>query len=71
MSHLITVTNCETGQTTQREMNEDELAQFNLIKAQQAQQAQDQAQLEADKISASVKLEALGLTSDDLKALGL
>jgi len=71
MSHLITVTNCETGQTIQREMNEDELAQFNLIKAQQAQQAQAEAQLEADKASATAKLEGLGLTADDLKALGL
>ena len=71
MVNLITVTNCETGETIEREMTTDELAQFNAIKTEQAQQAKAQAQIEADKASATAKLEALGLTADDLKALGL
>ena len=40
-------------------------AQYDAWKA-----AQD-AQMAADKASATTKLEALGLTADDLKALGL
>jgi len=40
-------------------------AQYDAWKA-----AQD-AQMAADKTSATTKLEALGLTADDLKALGL
>jgi hypothetical protein len=71
MTNLITVTNCETGETIEREMTADELAQFNAIKAAQAQQAEAQAQMESDKASATAKLAALGLTADDLKALGL
>jgi hypothetical protein len=71
MTNLITVTNCTTGETIERKMTADELAQFNAIKADQAQQAQAQAQIETDKIRATAKLEALGLTADDLKALGL
>jgi hypothetical protein len=34
-------------------------------------QAEAKAQAEADKASAQAKLAALGLTADDLKALGL
>jgi hypothetical protein len=40
-------------------------AQFDAWKAQQ------EAALAADKVNAMSKLEALGLTADDLKALGL
>ena len=40
-------------------------AQYNAWKAEQ------DAKVEADKASAQAKLEALGLTADDLKALGL
>jgi hypothetical protein len=36
-----------------------------------AWKAQQDAQAAADKASATAKLEALGLTADDLKALGL
>ena len=40
-------------------------AQYDAWKAEQ------DAKAEADKASATTKLEALGLTADDLKALGL
>ena len=36
-----------------------------------AWKAEQNAQIQADKTSATAKLEALGLTADDLKALGL
>jgi hypothetical protein len=53
---------CEPITKTQFEAG---FAQYDAWKA-----AQDAA-LAADKINATAKLEALGLTADDLKALGL
>ncbi len=47
-------------------------AQFEAGFAQyDAWKAEQDAKAEADKASATAKLEALGLTADDLKALGL
>jgi len=47
-------------------------ADFNAGFAQyDAWKAAKDAQMAADKASAKAKLEALGLTADDLKALGL
>ena len=47
-------------------------AQFTAGFAQyDAWKAEQDAQMAADKASATAKLEALGLTADDLKALGL
>ena len=47
-------------------------AQFEAGFAQyDAWKAEQDAQMAADKTSATTKLEALGLTADDLKALGL
>jgi len=47
-------------------------AQFTAGFAQyDAWKADQEAQMESDKASATAKLEALGLTADDLKALGL
>ena len=47
-------------------------AQFDAGFAQyDAWKAEQDAQMAADKTNATAKLEALGLTTDDLKALGL
>jgi hypothetical protein len=47
-------------------------AQFTAGFAQyDAWKAEQDAQMATDKASATAKLEALGLTADDLKALGL
>ena len=47
-------------------------AQFEAGFAQyDAWKVEQDAQMAADKASATAKLEALGLTADDLKALGL
>jgi hypothetical protein len=47
-------------------------AQFEAGFAQyDAWEAEQEAQMAADKASATAKLAALGLTADDLKALGL
>lgn len=71
MTNLISITNCETGETIEREMTADELANYEALKASVDADVAAQEQLESDKISAMAKLEALGLTADDLKALGL
>ena len=44
---------------------DDGFAQVDAFKAEQ------EAKAEADKVAAQAKLAALGLTADDLKALGL
>ena len=71
MRPKITEFNVETNESTVREMNDQEFSDYELA------QAADQA--EKDKIknkaiakaAAEAKLAALGLTTDDLKALGL
>ena len=53
------------------EYTEAEYAQAEMDKAEQIKVDAQIAQKEADKQSAQAKLAALGLTTDDLKALGL
>lgn len=69
------VIDCQTGETIERELTTEELEQqkadeilFHTIKL-----ATEQAEAEkaAAKEAAEAKLAALGLTADDLKALGL
>ena len=43
----------------------------NLLTQLEAAKAQQEAKAAADKAAATAKLEALGLTADDLKVLGL
>lgn len=64
----IKIHNVETNEIIEREMTIDELKQWQIDK--------DKLQLEkeaakAAKAAAEAKLAALGLTLDDLKALGL
>jgi hypothetical protein len=66
MANLITVTNCETGETIEREMNADELAQFNLIKEEQAQQVAAEAQKATAKLAL---LARLGITEEEAQLL--
>lgn len=54
-----------------REMDDDEFAQLQIdAKLAQARKAQEEAKSQA-KAAAEGKLAALGLTTDDLRALGL
>ena len=71
MTNLITIHNVETGEIIEREMNAAELAQYEKEQAEAQANAAAQAQAEAAKAAAQAKLAALGLTTDDLKALGL
>jgi hypothetical protein len=59
------------GNETIRPMNDEEYAQFLIDnEAAKAKEANEKAAAKA-KIAAEAKLAALGLTTDDLKALGL
>jgi len=68
---MIRIHDVATGEVLDREMTSSELKDFNdstlALKATQAKLAK----AEADKATAQAKLAALGLTADDLKALGL
>jgi transcription elongation GreA/GreB family factor len=65
------VINTQTGEEIEREMNDAEYAQHLKDTAEEQERKDAQAKVEADKAAAQAKLAALGLTADDLKALGL
>ena len=58
-----------TGETTERPLTADEIAQREAMQAEfEARQAEQDAKVEARK-SALAKLAALGLTADEVAAL--
>lgn len=68
---MIRIVNVETGEVLERELNAKELKQQEIdTLADEARQAEMQAKAEA-KVAAQEKLAALGLTVEDLTALGL
>jgi hypothetical protein len=67
----ITIQDAVTDKIETREMNDEEFAVYQSIQAEAAAEAEAAAKLATDKAAVQAKLEALGLTSDDLKALGL
>lgn len=67
----ISITDGLTGETIERPMNADELAQWELDKAEIEAAKETAKQKELDRKNAEAKLQALGLTADDLKVLGL
>jgi hypothetical protein len=67
----VTIHNVETGEVITREMNAEELALETADKAAYKAFIKEQEKAEAAKEAAQAKLAALGLTTDDLKALGL
>jgi hypothetical protein len=67
----VVIHNLETGEIIEREMTAAELKQAQKDKAAyQAELAQAQAKADA-RVAAQGKLAALGLTVEDLTALGL
>jgi len=68
---MIRIHDLATDEIVDREMNDAEFAQFEADQAAQATEATEQAEAAAAKAAAEAKLAALGLTADDLKALGL
>ena len=67
----IRIHNTKTDEIIDREMNDEEFAQYQADQvAEVARKAEAEAKAEA-KAAAQAKLAALGLTVDDLQALGL
>jgi hypothetical protein len=68
---IIRIHNTEIDEVIDREMNDDEFAQYQASQAKfEADKLQAEAKAEA-KATAQAKLAALGLTVEDLQALGL
>lgn len=68
---MVRIHNAETNEIIDREMTAAEFAEYQTNqRAELAKQAEAEAKAQA-KAAAESKLAALGLTSDDLNALGL
>jgi hypothetical protein len=63
---MVRIHNAETDEVIDREMNDDEFAQYEADKAAQALAVAAKAKAEADK---SALLARLGLTEDELKTI--
>ena len=67
----VKIVNCETGEEIVRDATAEEIAQMEIDAANAtAEKAEAEAKAQA-KATAEGKLAALGLTTEDLKALGL
>jgi hypothetical protein len=71
MSNKITVHNVETGEIFERDLTKEEIAQAAIDKAETERLLAEKETKAQAKIAAESKLAALGLTTDDLRALGL
>ena len=67
----IKIHNATTGEIIEREMNKEELAQLQIDSANEATKLAAAEAKAAAKAAAQAKLAALGLTVEDLQALGL
>lgn len=63
---MIKIVNATTGEEVEREMNADELAQWEADKADSLAKAQAEADKAADK---AALLERLGISADEAKLL--
>ena len=61
----------DNGNIVDREMTDDEFVQYEIELASAEAKRNSEAEAQAAKEAAIAKLAALGLTTDDLKALGL
>jgi len=71
VTNLVKIHNAETGEVIERQMTKDELVQWQLDQEKEKERLEAIAIADAKKAAAEAKLAALGLTADDLKALGL
>ena len=71
MSNKIKIHNVETGEIFERDLTEQEIAQSAIDKAETERLLAERETKAQAKIAAESKLAALGLTTDDLRALGL
>jgi len=68
---IIVIHNAETDEIIEREMNANELKQYEIDKMNAALKAEAEVEAKANRAAAEAKLAALGLSVEDLKALGL
>lgn len=68
MPNIVEV-NCETGEVLERSMTTKEEKLHDSMRADSEQFIQAVAEEQANKASALAKLQALGLTEDEVKAL--
>ena len=71
MDNLIEVMVAEDGTITKVPYTAEQIAEVQANRAAYEAKVAAKAKAEADKAAAQAKLAALGLTTDDLKALGL
>lgn len=71
MKPEISIVDANTGDQIVREMNNDELEQYEANKLTATQRETKIAEAKVRREAAEAKLAALGLTTEDLKALGL
>ena len=71
-NQMIQIHDATTDEIIVREMTNEEQASFDAANAESLAQSEEiKASAKAAKEAAEVKLAALGLTAEDLKALGL
>jgi len=74
MTYTIKEYNCETGETLEREMTASEIDALDVAAALDKKTEETKTKIEAEKVaakqSAQAKLAALGLTADEIAALG-
>jgi len=68
---IIKIYDCSTGETIEREMTAEEITQHKADQAEALKFAAYNEAKAAAKLAAQAKLSALGLTVEDLLALGL
>ena len=68
---IVRIHNIETDEVIDREMTDAEFDQYQLDKEKSEEAAKAEQDKAIAKAAAQAKLAALGLTTNDLKALGL
>lgn len=63
--------NLETGEIIERKLTDEEKSKYQTANEKAIEQFEKQKVVEANRVAALAKLAALGLTLDDLAALGL
>ena len=71
MTYKTMIHNADTNEIVERDATADEIANIENLQTKRKTIQDNEAALEATKEAAQAKLAALGLTADDLKALGL
>ena len=66
---MCTIHNCATGETTERELTEEEYAQKDAVAAQAVEHEAAEAQKRADAVAGRQKLLDLGLSEAEVNAL--